>query len=148
MEDGDEIGIAEDSDAGRELGRAITLELAKIPLDRWKWWAPLRIAVWRFVHSRRPDVLGELIAEVSDDSVDLRGTGSEWFSALERDGSYLACIDRLSRQVLEGLPEAALERGFVRAAELPTPDPHLVEDLNETIEAALPADSRLRGSLG
>jgi hypothetical protein len=120
----------------RELGEAITAELAAIPIEHWIWWAPTRIAVWRFVHRRRPDVLGDLVAHIGD-SVELWGTGADWFSELEARDDYLDCIDRLTRQALDGLPAAAIERGFARASELPAPDRDLVICLLTTIDTAL-----------
>ena len=56
----------------------IVHELWSIPADKWGFFFPAHVALWRFIRSTRPDVLGELSAEFADGPV-FHGRGAEWF---------------------------------------------------------------------
>ncbi len=60
------------------LADLIVHELWSIPADKWGFFFPAHVALWRFIRAERPDVLGELSARFKDEPV-FDGRGAEWF---------------------------------------------------------------------
>ena len=58
------------------LADLIVHELCSIPADKWGFFFPAHVALWRFIRTTRPDVLGELSAEYTDEPV-FHGRGAE-----------------------------------------------------------------------
>jgi hypothetical protein len=111
------------------LADLIFAELAAVPIESWVEWAPVRVAMWRFIHEARPEILGDVQATIEDGSVAFHGPGADWFGRLEARADYIDLIDNLMRAAVDAVPRSAQDRGFVRQGELPSIDREVVAGL-------------------
>ena len=116
------------------LSRLIRSELTNIPLTQWGFFFPIHVAVWRFVRSVRPTLLGELNAGFDDEPY-FKGHGAEWFVAkITNNVRYQDVAEEIMRTVASQLPETSFSRGFVRESELPPIEEPAVAQLRAVVE--------------
>jgi hypothetical protein len=132
-------------DAANLLGRLLRNELANMPIEHWGFFFPAHVAVWRFIETTRPGVLGPLKARFSDQPY-FEGKGSSWFcNVLGNRAEYLHLLEAIMYPITRNAPDSVRDavraRGFFRDAEIPPLDPGTVRSLAEVVLRAVDQDA-------
>lgn len=114
----------------RMLESLIRTELASIPLDGWRQFAPCHIAVWRFIEQTQPGILGPLNVGSSGGDLQFSGEGASWFCEIVSENEeYLDAVERIMYPLVPRIPRRAFDRGFLYENEVPGLDEQAVREL-------------------
>jgi hypothetical protein len=125
---------AADASALQEL---LQNELVNIPLDQWGFFFPAHVAVWRFIHKKRPLALGDVNAGY-DTEPWYAGRGATWFTdELLNRPDFIDVVDRIMRAAVDqAVATPAKERGFLLSEEAPAIDFASASELAQIVLAA------------
>lgn len=102
-----------------QLQELIKNELSTIPLEKWRYFFPCSVAVWRFIESQFPGVFGSLQAGFDTEPFFI-GKGAKWFcDVLQNDEEYLDLLESIMYEVVRKLGKHSKERGFLIKTEVP-----------------------------
>jgi hypothetical protein len=117
-----------------DLDKLIRDELSNITIDKWGYYFPLMLAIWRYIELRHPGVLGELHARYADEP-EISGVGAQWFMGeLMNNAELLDVLDAIAYGVVDRLPKQAMQRGFVTSRDLPDLELGLIGRLRSVID--------------
>lgn len=119
------------------LMQLIRRELVSIPIEHWGFFFPCHIAVWRFIETKYPGVIGPLKATYSDEPY-FEGRGASWFCEVLADNSeYLDLLEAIMYPITSNAPQAVRERvrhrGFFFDNEIGQIDAKIVQELAKII---------------
>lgn len=116
-----------------DLRDLIRAEMLNIPLAQWGFFFPIHAAVWRFMRTISPSLLGELNAGYDGEPY-FKGQGADWFiENITNNPRYIDLAEDIMYNVTSGLPPAAFDRGFVLDSELLAIDSSTVDELRSVI---------------
>jgi hypothetical protein len=122
-----------DETSAERLTALIRAELANTPIDRWGYFFPCHIAVWRFIEAMRPGVLAPVKASFKAEP-EFEGRGAEWFcGVLGSDEAYLNELDAIMYPLVNAIPPEVRERGFLLEKEVPLITPQVVARLASVV---------------
>ncbi|WP_438035790.1 hypothetical protein [Sorangium sp. So ce204] len=121
-------------DTPLSLMRLLRKELSALPTTHWRYLFPCGVAVWRYIHERHPDALGEVNAGY-DEKPWFAGPGARWFvRVLQQGDDYQRICDSIMESLIEQLGPERLSRIDLEEDELPVIDSTLVAQLEELVE--------------
>lgn len=123
---------------GEREGLALRTEfikaLSQVPTENWGYFFPCMIAIWRFLYSERPGLLGLLDAEYAGEPL-LRGESARWFmNEIMDDSEVVDLLEQLMYPLCRDLSGRGLfRRGLIRPEDLQTLDQSVLTRLVDAV---------------
>jgi hypothetical protein len=111
------------------LRELIRRELASIPADKWGFFFPAHVALWRFINRLRPGPFDEVQATYGAEPSFI-GRGAIWFTdTLIQDDGVIGPIEAIMYHTVDKLRPELVTRESFRFDEIPSPNEDLVRQL-------------------
>lgn len=119
------------------LGNLIRNELLNVPIEKWGFFFPCVIAVWRFIEIKRTATLGTLVAGYDNEPY-FNGKNAEVFCelfALGDNEEYVSLLEELMYPIADYIKAnpSILQRGFLEPGEIPSLPTEKIEALASLI---------------
>ena len=104
---------------GQLLKLLLTRELQSLGVNKWGFFFPCYLAIWKFIEIRRPQALGSLNAGYDSEPY-FKGKGATWFTeVLPENLIILDLIESVMYDAAKSVNSTIIERGFMLSHEVP-----------------------------